>query len=436
MFSITEKSNYLAKVVTLGSLRKHPNADRLQIATVDHQDVIVGLDAKEGDACIYVPLEAQISSKFLAATNSFSDSNLNVDKSVKGFFNSKGRVRAIRLRGFLSEGYIIPNDSFNKYIESEGKYKPDVDLNDYIGVEFDSIDGTMFCKKYVVETQRKGPANTPKIPKKKVFNRIIPGQFHFHVETSQLKKNLEKISPNDTITVSYKLHGTSLVAGNLLVRRKLTLVEKIAKFFGAKISDTVYDLVYSSRKVIKNQYEVPKEHQHYYKEDIWAAASERLKPYIEEGITLYAEIVGQTANGSWIQKNYDYGTKPCDFDIYIYRITYTSPNGAVREFTTNQMIRYCRNYSLKTVPIDYVGLAEGYVQYLPEDAPTWHEALLKALTQAYLERRCRMCNNNVPAEGVVVTVEKDYFEAYKLKSQAFYEMETKNLDNEEVGVEE
>lgn len=49
MISISKEANknYLCKVVKLENLRKHSNADRLQVATIDFQDVIIGMDAKK-----------------------------------------------------------------------------------------------------------------------------------------------------------------------------------------------------------------------------------------------------------------------------------------------------------------------------------------------------------------------------------------------------
>ena len=41
---------------------------------------------------------------------------------------------------------------------------------------------------------------------------------------------------------------------------------------------------------------------------------------------------------------------------------------------------------------------------------------------------CHICNNKIPSEGIVVRIEKNDFEAYKLKSISFLEYETKQLD--------
>lgn len=43
---------YCAYVTTLKELRKHSNADRLQVATVFGNDVIVDMSYKPGESCL------------------------------------------------------------------------------------------------------------------------------------------------------------------------------------------------------------------------------------------------------------------------------------------------------------------------------------------------------------------------------------------------
>jgi hypothetical protein len=439
LFTKNAGSNYLAKVVKLPKPEKHPNADRLAVVKIDGQSVIVGPTAKEGEVYIFCPLECAINREFLTHTNSFENVLLNKDQSVKGFFREHGRVRAVKLRGVPSEGYLIPVLEFLKWTETNpADWEPD-----WIGKEFDTIeypDGSqvLFCEKYVPKQQHSsGPSN--QLPKNKAtrFNRLVEGQFNFHIDTPNLRKNLHIIQPDDLITISSKLHGTSAIFSNILVKRKLKWYEKLAKRFGVKVQETEYDQIYSSRSVIKNQYiyEEDKKHNHYYKEDVWALAKKKIEHALEPGITIYAEIVGQTPGGKWIQKNYDYGTNPNEFEVYVYRITSTNANGNVLDFTTNQIKRFCEKYQIKHVPIHYHGIANDFVQYLPEDAPSWSEALLAILSRDYLEKPCQMSKNNVPTEGVVITLDRKYFTPLKLVSFAFKERETKLLDEGEVDME-
>lgn len=431
-------SNYLAKVVSIKEVQPHPNADKLALTFIDGNKVIVGKNTKVGDLYIFFPLESTINKDLIKSINGFSDPILNADGKSKGFFTDKARVRAVKLRGVPSEGYLMGIESFLAWI---GASSETFKLESYLNKEFDSVDSNtmkevLVCEKYRPPRQySKGPANTPKKDKTKRFDRMVEGQFHFHVDTAQLKKNIHTINPDDLITISYKCHGSSIVISNILVKRKLTWKDKIAKLFGVKIQELDYDVIYSSRNVIKNSYlyEEDKTPNHWYKEDIWGLAKDRIADKIEKGITIYGEIVGQTPQGSWIQKNYDYGCNPNEFEVYVYRITNTNPDGKVTEFTTEQMVRYCDRKGLKTVPIYFYGRAKELVNRVSiED---FRKDLLEYLTSKYMELPCNMCKNNVPAEGIVVTVEKNEFTAFKLKSFAFYEQETKLLDAGEVDTE-
>ena len=107
--------NYLAKVVKLEGVTKHSNADRLQTVKIDFNTVITGMDAKDGDIYVYFPVESKINEMFLAETNSYSDKEMNIDSDKKGYFGRKGRVKATRLRGEKSMGYIVPIQTVVKW---------------------------------------------------------------------------------------------------------------------------------------------------------------------------------------------------------------------------------------------------------------------------------------------------------------------------------
>jgi hypothetical protein len=252
---ISEKANlnYLAKVVKLKNLRKHSNADRLQVTTIDGNNVITGLEAKEGDLYVYFPLECSINKDFLAFTNSFQESSLNEDKEAKGFFTSKGRVRAINLRSEKSSGYIVPAHSINKWLtERQHKF---IIADEHVDTDFDTISDVLLCEKYInlEALQKLARAKAPKGQKKLAReSKLVEGQFAFHVDTMHLAKYAYNINPEDVIHISKKLHGTSAIAGKILCNRRLTTKDKVAKLLGAKVQETEYQLIWSSRKVVKN----------------------------------------------------------------------------------------------------------------------------------------------------------------------------------------
>lgn len=429
MITVTNKSNYLAKVVKISRLEPHPNADRLQIAIVDYQRIIVSVDTKIGDLYVYFPLECKINHELLSHANAFSDAELNSDPEKKGFFSKKGRVKSTRLRGEVSEGYLHPLDGVNSFL-SENNRSTLTDKD--IGVEFDTVDGILICEKYVVPVKQ---SHTNKQPKaSRVLDRLVEDQFRLHADTENLKKNIYKVSPDDIISITEKFHGANGVFAKILCKKNLKWYEKILRQLGVNIVDTEFDYVCSSRRVIKN-IEGEKDHNHFYDYDLWTEALHDIKDKIQEGITLYCELVGQIKTGSWIQKDYDYGNRPEKHSVVVFRITYTNHRGSVLEFTRSQIERYCAKYELDIAPLHYYGKAKDLYPDISLDTH-WHENFLSNLVRDFNGGNCIYCKNKVPREGVVLAKEGELFEAYKLKSIEFLERETKLLDQSISNIED
>ena len=416
--------NYLAKIVELKNLRKHENADRLQIATIDFQDVITGLEAKNGDIYCYFPIECQINKKFLSFTNSFRHKELNKNKEKIGFFEDNGRVRVMKLRGEKSMGYIIPIEELEKFTGKK--------LKKYIGHEFDTIGDILMVNKYIIKVRQSGQGI--KQGKKPMISRLVDKQVRLHIATENLRKNTHKINPNDDISITYKTHGTSWWVANLLVKRKLNLLEKFLKLIKIKIKDTEYDYIYGSRKIVKNEYET-KNKMDFYGDDLWKDIKNELKEFIPKGYTFYGECLGYTKNGKAIQGEYDYNCEIGSKRLQIYRITFTNKDGVVLDLSSKQIKEYCDRYELEYVYIYYQGKAKNLYKDLNLENH-WQEEFVKRLEKDYNDKDCFMCINKVPEEGIVLRKETLFgFEAYKLKSFKFMEMETKLLDEGQEDIE-
>ena len=432
MFNTSEKANpnYLSQIVRLDNIVPHPNADRLQIAVVQGNSVIVSLDAKEGDVYVYFPLECAINKEFLSWSNSFSDKTMNANTEISGFFGKQCRVKAVKLRGAPSMGYAVPRNKLEMWL-SEKEKKAIIISDDLVGKEFDSYNDILICEKYVnpvvLKKQNKEKKNQKKVVREP---KVVDSQFHFHVNTPQLRRLVHNISPEDYIAITRKLHGTSWVAARLLCNKRLTWKEKLLKKFGVKIVDTEYDLLWASRRVLKNGYLEVGNKDHFYSYDLWEDIAKSVEYAIQDSITLYGEATGYLKTGGFIQNGYDYGCEPGTFKTYIYRITTTNQSGQVYEFSHNQVKEYCEKFGLTMVPELYYGKAKDLYPDISVKEH-WHENFLQRLIDDYLEKDCDLCKSQkVPDEGICLR--KDIFdiEVYKLKSFKFLEWETKQLDNE------
>lgn len=425
VISISENANpnYLAKIVELKDLRKHANADRLQVATIDFQNVIVGMNAKDGDCYAFFPLECKINAKLLSFTNSFRHKELNKDPEVAGFFEDNCRVRAVRLRGEKSMGYLIPLSIIEDYAK--------VNLHSYIGEEFDTIGEEKVLEKYVVF--RKEPRDSRQ-GKKPRISRLVEGQVHLHVDTENFRKSAFELNPMDWITVTYKTHGTSWWVAHVLTKSKLGVLPRILRFLGIPIKEMEYDYIYGSRKVVKNEFETQGK-QDFYDEDIWGKIKEDVKEFIPKGYTLYGEALGYTESGSPIQSKYDYGCEQGKKRLQVYRITFTNEDGIVSDLSSHQVEEFCQRFGLEYVYVFYKGRAKDLFPELDTENH-WHEEFVKKLEEKYLEKDCFMCKNQVPEEGIVIRKETLFeFRAYKLKSFRFLEWETEQLDKGEEDIE-
>jgi hypothetical protein len=289
------------------------------------------------------------------------------------------------------------------------------------------------CKKYKIAIKGANLNGNQKGKKPKI-SRLIDGQVRLHVDTEQLKKNVNKINQDDNITITYKLHGTSGWVSNVLVKRKLSLFERILIKLGVNIDQSEYDYVYGSRKVVKNS-NMREERGNFYDCDIWAEVKDELKDSLPKGYTIYYEIVGFTKSGGAIQKLYDYGCKQGEKKVFVYRITVTNKDGQSIDLSSDQIIEFCSRYGLNFVPVLFKGKASDFVGHDIDDY-VWRAALIKEIVDKHTDKDCFMCVNKTPEEGIVLRKEKMFeFEAYKLKSFRFFQYETEMLDKGEVDIE-
>ena len=423
--------NYAAMVVEIKKLVPLAKCDNIQAAIIMGQQVIVGKDVKIGDVGLYFPLETQLTEVYLSANNLYRKNNaeLNSDKTKSGYFDINGRIRSQKLGKHLSEGLFMPLNS----LKFTGINVGDLKIKD----EFDEINGIVICRKYVVKKNKTPglPGNKKEKNPKKYESKLIDNQFRFHQDTNMLYKNLHKIEPDTLISITYKEHGTSAISSKILCKKKLTWVEKFLIILGVNIIHTQNDYIYSSRKKIKNE-ELNSEGSGYYDEDIWGIAHNEIKDVIQDGMTLYYEIVGFTPNGTAIQKGFDYGCsqEKGEHKIKVYRITYTNSSGKVFEFSAKQVQQWCERYDLIPVKELFYGYASEFSdERLNKE--NWEDKFLETIKERYNEKDCYICKNEVPEEGVVIRVEGVTFEAYKQKSKRFYDWETDMNDKGVVDME-
>lgn len=447
--------NYLATVIKCPTIKAHPNAERLELAEIFGNTVVIGKGLYiEGEKLVYFPVESAISRKFLSWANLLDKEELNRDGKTKGFFGKQNRVKAIALRGVPSQGFLYKVSELAKYYE--------IDENTFnIGDTFDTVGDDVLVTKYIKGTERKsGEPNSKKsrVPKwidktigvfprpirrnaylfvnawfnrnqEGIASKIVDGQFHFHYKTEHLGKNIWVVNPDDVITITQKWHGTSAIYANILCKKRFNPLRSLANMVGFKIPTTEYQFVYSSRSVLKNRKDGK------FTDDVWGEVANKLIIRVPKDHTIYGEIVGYTPTGKTIQKNYDYHMDKNECQFRVYRITQNLPENKIYEFEWYEIEEFCNEYGLLTVPVEYQGLAKELFN-IPVDEK-WHDNFLSAMKEKYLDKDCEYCTTGVVNEGVVLRIESNPKRtALKFKSPKFIIKESSDRDNNEENIDE
>lgn len=420
---------YNAYITTLKNVRKHPNADRLQLAECFGNTVCVGLDYTEGEIGVYLPVDGQLSEEF-ATVNNLVRKKDDAGNNIGGYMDpSKRNVQAIRLRGEKSDGLFLHLSC----LEYTGVNFDELDIGDPITV----VNGHEICQKYI---PRRNPSRGAeragnKTRKKKV---AISPLFAEHADTEQLAYNLNAFKPGDQIEITLKMHGTSQRTGYLPVFKgyKRTLLDKIFRREGTPIYDWGY--VSGTRRTVLEDYsggyygsnEFREEHSKIFEGKLW------------KGETVYYEVVGYTKDGGTImgkannkklndkefikqygnETTFSYGCEPGQSDMYVYRMTMTNEDGQVIEYTPDFMRYRCEMMGIKCVPVFWQGI-------IPEHSASKTDVTIepgewvKNIAEKYYDGADPVGKTHI-REGVVVRIiNKPKFTAYKHKNFEFKVLE-------------
>ncbi len=466
---------YCASIVKIGKLENVENSENLVRTFINGYPILVNKnEVSEGDIMIYAPIETEISKDFLSNNNLFSwkDKELNHNypeicsllsedftydelKHKVGYFNSNCRVKIVKLLQQPSCGVLFSLDFIKNWLSSYPNYIKDLNiehLKDFINVKFNYVNGVKFCDVYIPKKQSSNKTKKDKITRKalKKIDRLIPGQFYFHYDTDQLGSNTDKFSPDTEVDISIKIHGTSVIIGNLKVLKPkfktgINFLDKLLFKYMPKslMFKEDYDIIYSSRKIIKND-DLNPDRNDYYETNIWKEYADILGKFIPEDLTIYGEIFGyETGTTKFIQKDYDYGCEVGTNKMMIYRITQHTENGLV-EWDIERIMRWV--IGLKNIN----KTLEEKIQYLPliftgklseivdcEKDENWSKNLVEKLKDNFnIESREPFCKSDVPREGIVIRIKNDpVAEAFKLKGTKFFYRESKQIDEGVVDIE-
>ncbi len=403
--------NYCASIVRVNTRFALQNCDNIEATNIFGFQVLMGKNG--GDIGVFFPAETQLSDMYCYENNLYRHADKNRFPNEKGYIEDNRRVRAIKFRGNVSNGFFMP-------LESLSFTGVDVNLLKE-GDEFDNLNGVEICRKYTVRT------NSPKTAQEKADRGFVRADKKFmpeHIDTENFFKNYSKINPETAVVVTQKIHGTSIRIGNTMVNHKKSIVETVASWFGAKIVKTEYAYLYGSRKVIKDANN-PNQN-HYYETDVWTNEGKKLDGILPENYLLYAELIGWTPDGKPLQKGYTYGLPVGTCEMYAYRITIINEKGLMTDLSWEQVKEFCQKNGIKHVPeLGWFKMKDLI------NGDFWE--VKKFLDQRYFEGGYRNAlylgdNQDIVDEGICIRADGLLPKILKAKSPKFLEHETKILD--------
>lgn len=430
-------SQHVGYIVKIEHLRPHTNADRLQIATIFGDDVIVDLNVTIGDIGVYFPSDLQLSKEFCEINDLVRRKDENGNPCGGYLDPDKRNIRPIKLRGEKSDGLYLPI----KCLEyTQGRLK--------IGDRIDVVNGHEICCKYIPVIKNKTSSKTKKSNKVRKHTAPVAPLFIEHADTEQLNYNLDAFKAGDQIEITLKMHGTSNRVAYVPVLKKFkrTLFDRILGREGKPIYE--YDYISGTRRTVLDSFDGD-----FYGSNAFRKQFEdRLRGKLYKGEEVYFEIVGFTDAGTPIMpigdnnkvgkdfvKQYgektvfSYGCAPNDKDLpqsemYVYRMTMTNEDGDVIEYSPDFMRYRCEQMGVKCVPVFAKATidCEGVHIYAPDNELYGfvHETdnvgdTVKLVAEKYYDGPDPIGKTHV-REGVVVRiVNRPKFCAYKHKNFNF-----------------
>ena len=302
----------------------------------------------------------------VATTDAVIPQELSDAMKVTNYLRKGQRVRTVKLRGVYSECLIIPLTFAEKVTHPKAKWAEGTDMMEFFKIY-----------KYEPPVVQVQLSSGRKIRYQKNPN------FHVYYKFPNLKNAPHMFTAEDEVQITRKVHGTNARYG--VVRKlKLSLWDRLKKFLRLADEWIEYEYVYGSHNVEKGS-----DSQGFYDSDVWMEVAEKLNlkeklwhvfktakssgaHNVDNGIVIYGEIFGPG-----IQKNYDYGLKEIQFQVFDITM-----NGEYLE--PSRTLYFCENvFLLPHVEVLYNG--------------TWSQEIQDShVFNKFIE------GTKIPHEGVVI----------------------------------
>ncbi|AGM12832.1 RNA ligase [Mycobacterium phage Dumbo] len=432
-----KNKNYAAQVVRVPATLELKGLDNLVGVPVLGCQALTQRDTKEGDLRIAFTVETQLSTDYAHYNNLFRDAERNEDPNETGYLENHRRIKAMKLRGHKSSALLMPLES----VAWTGVDPSELQEGD----TFDTLNGHEICRKYELPVKHTHGAKASKV--QRAFKRVDSKVFPEHLDTDNFFRSAHLLEAGREVVVTQKLHGTSIRVGNVPVLRQKKWLERLINRW-VKTPDYEFDVVYGSRKVIKDVNNPSQNH--YYQSDIWTEYGKKIAALIPEGFIVYGELIGWTSDGAPLQKGYTYDVPRGEAHLYVYRVAHINSQGHLSDLSWDGVKQFCQVRGLKWTPeMDRVSFGgadpeypsiEELTQYITQAmdmryADHYDKTVAGTAVAALIDRPISLSDKKSVDEGVCLRQDGLVPTILKAKSPKFFEYETKLLDSGEVDTE-
>ncbi len=258
------------EVVQVDQVTPHPNADRLEIATVKGWQCVVGKgEFQAGDKGFYFPIDSVLPQ----AVRDYLFADTKVTPPT--------RIKTMAIRGAVSQGLLVsrcldPKDAY-KWEHVASLWEVGEDFTEAFGV-----------------TKYEPPRQDLPTGMRTAPARVAHPDFPRFTDVENWRNYPTLFQPDDWVLVTEKIHGTNFRCGWVPYDAN-TLWKRLMKFFRLT---PLYEFVFGSRNVQLDEAGV---------RTVYHEIVEKydLRNRLVDGEVLYGEIYGDG-----IQKGYSYGCAP------------------------------------------------------------------------------------------------------------------------------
>lgn len=344
-------SQFTCEVVRV-KIEPHPNADAIEIARVgDFQSIVRKGQVRDGDLAVYIPEQAVVPEWLLRQMNLWDEA-----KQKGGLHGAAGnRVKAIKLRGVLSQGLILPGncgDDANPDIVVVSANRSENNVPEFVPATVDPIgvwEARGFSEGDDVAEFLGVTKYEPALPSH-MRARIIGVDYDatHGYDFDNLKKKPTLFEDGEDVVITEKIHGTFIQVG---------VVPSSAaneKYYGGRV-------IVSSKGmgakgfVLDHNDETNLYAQAAKKHNLFDIMLGRMGPLADvagKPVFLMGEVFGRTLNGKDVQDGMSYNDEPLAFRAFDICV---GNRGVEQYMTHNEFRTFCDLNGVPRVPVLYRG---------------------------------------------------------------------------------